>query len=97
VWQATTIDNYSRVTAATIGTTAFGTTAASWTYNATTNLLSQINGTGVQQYDYEFSGATGNLNWRKNTLLNKTENFGYDTENLDRLVSVTGTSAQTIG
>jgi RHS repeat-associated protein len=92
VWQATTIDEYSRVRAANIGATA-----ATWGYSTTTNLLSQIKGTGVQQYDYDFSGSTRNLNSRTNTLKSKTESFGYDTGNLDRLVSVTGTSAQTIG
>ena len=91
VWQATTIDEYSRTRAANIGATA-----ATWTYNTATNLLSQIKGTGVQQYDYDFSGATGNLNWRKNTLINQTETFGYDTDNLDRLVLVSGISAQSL-
>jgi len=90
VWQATTIDEYSRVRAANIGATA-----ATWGYNTTTNLLSQIKGTSVQQYDYDFNGSTRNLTTRTNGL--KTETFGYDTGNLDRLISVTGTSAQTIG
>jgi RHS repeat-associated protein len=92
VWQATTIDEYSRICAVRIGATA-----ATWGYSATTNMLSQIKGTGVQQYDYDFNGSTGNLNSRTNTLKSKTESFSYDTGNLDRLVSVTGTSAQTIG
>ncbi|KAF0232590.1 MAG: RHS repeat-associated core domain-containing, partial [Prolixibacteraceae bacterium] len=91
VWQATTIDEYSRISAASIGATA-----ATWGYSATTNMLSQIKGTGVQQYDYDFSGTTRNLTSRTNTLKSKTENFGYDTGNLDRLVSVTGTSAQNV-
>ncbi len=82
MWQATTIDEYSRIRAANIGATA-----ATWTYN-TANLLTQIKGTGVQQYDYDFNGTTANLNWRKNTLLNKTEYFAYDTGNLDRLIQV---------
>ena len=90
MWQATTIDEYSRVRAANIGATA-----ATWGYNTTTNLLSQIKGTSVQQYDYDFNGSTRNLTTRTNGL--KTETFGYDTGNLDRLISVTGTSAQTIG
>ncbi len=41
-----------------------GSTAATWGYNTTTNLLSQIKGTGVQQYDYNFSGTTRNLTTR---------------------------------
>jgi len=56
VWQATAIDEYSRVRAANMGSTA-----ATWGYNTTTNLLSQIKGAGVQQYDYNFSGTTRNL------------------------------------
>jgi RHS repeat-associated protein len=89
VWQATTIDEYSRIRAANIGATA-----ATWTYSPTTNLLSQIKGTGVQQYDYDFSGTTGNLSTRTNG--GKSETFGYDTENLDRLVSVNGVCPQTL-
>lgn len=91
VWEATTIDEYSRMRAANIGTTA-----ATWGYNSTTNLLSQVKGTGVQQYDYSFNGNTGNLESRTNYLKSKTESFGYDTDNLDRLASVTGPSAQTL-
>ena len=89
VWQATTIDEYSRIRAANIGATS-----ASWSYNSATNLLSQIKGTGVQQYDYVFDGATGNLSSRTRGAL--TESFGYDTGHLDRLASVTGASAQTL-
>ncbi|KAF0234054.1 MAG: RHS repeat-associated core domain-containing [Prolixibacteraceae bacterium] len=91
MWQATTIDEYSRIKAATIGATA-----ATWGYNSTTNLLSQINGAGVQQYNYDFSGATGNLTSRGNGLNGKSETFSYDQENLDRLTYVTGTPPQTI-
>ena len=65
-----------------------GSTAATWGYNTTTNLLSQIKGAGVQQYDYNFSGTTRNLTSRTNTLRSKTESFYYDTENLDRLTKV---------
>jgi RHS repeat-associated protein len=89
VWQATTIDEYSRLRAANIGATA-----ATWTYSTTTNMLTQIKGTGVQQYDYDFSGTTGNLSTRTNG--GKSDYFGYDTENLDRLVSVNGVCPQTL-
>ena len=92
VWQVTTIDEYNRLRAASVGGVA-----ATWGYSAATNLLSQIKATGVQQYDYSFDGATGNLNSRQNSLRSLTESFGYDTEKLDRLTSVTGPSAQTIG
>jgi RHS repeat-associated protein len=51
----------------------------------------------VQQYDYSFDGATGHLNSRQNSLRSLSETFGYDTEKLDRLTSVTGPSAQTLG
>ena len=92
MWQVTTIDEYDRLRAASVGGVA-----ATWGYSATTNLLSQIKATGVQQYDYSFDGATGNLNSRQNSLRSLSETFGYDTEKLDRLTSVTGPSAQTIG
>ncbi len=78
----TTMDEYSRIRQATIGSTS-----ASWAYDSN-NMLSQIAATGVQQYDYSFNVNTGNLNSRGNFLKSKTESFGYD--NLDRLTGVTG-------
>jgi len=91
VWQLTTMDEYSRIRQATIGSTS-----ASWGYD-TNNMLSQIAATGVQQYDYSFNVNTGNLNSRGNFLKSKTESFGYDPNNLDRLATVTGPVNQSIG
>jgi len=91
VWQLTTMDEYSRIRQATIGSTS-----ASWGYDSN-NMLSQIAATGVQQYNYSFDVNLGNLNSRTNFLKSKTESFGYDTDNLDRLATVTGPVNQTIG
>ncbi len=84
VWQMTTMDEYSRIRQATIGSTS-----ASWGYDSN-NMLSQIAATGVQQYNYSFDVNTGNLNSRTNFLKSKTESFGYDPNNLDQLATVTG-------
>ncbi len=80
----TTMDEYSRIRQATIGSTS-----ASWGYDSN-NMLSQIAATGVQQYNYSFDVNLGNLNSRTNFLKSKTESFGYDPNNLDRLATVTG-------
>jgi RHS repeat-associated protein len=88
VWQLSSMDDYQRATQATIGSTA-----ASWTYDSGSNLLSGISATGVQGYSYSFDGNTGNLNSRTNSLRTKTDYFGYDTEKLDRLTSVTGSAS----
>ncbi len=85
VWQLTNMDAYQRITQASVG----GITATR-SYNPSTNLLSQIAASGVQQYDYSFDANTGNLTSRANHLKSKTENFGYDTDDLDRLASVSG-------
>ena len=91
VWQLTSADEYGRSRAATIGSTS-----ATWGYDAN-NMLSQIKATGVQQYDYSFNANTGNLNSRSNYLKSKSETFGYDSNGLDRLTTVTGPVAQTVG
>ena len=67
-----------------------------WTYDAN-NMLSQIAATGVQQYDYSFNVNTGNLNYRTNFIKSKTESFGYDAVELDRLTSVTGPANLSVG
>ncbi len=85
------MDEYSRIRQATIGSTS-----ASWAYDGN-NMLSQIAATGVQRYDYSFNVNTGNLNSRGNFLKSKTESFGYDPNNLDRLATVTGPVNQSIG
>ncbi|WP_423128674.1 RHS repeat-associated core domain-containing protein [Gaoshiqia sp. Z1-71] len=84
VWQLTTMDEYGHIRQATIGSAS-----ASWNYDSN-NMLSQIAASGVQQYNYSFDVNTGNLNSRTNFLKNKTESFGYDSNQLDRLASVTG-------
>jgi len=84
VWQLTGMDEYGHITNANIGSTA-----ANWSYDSN-KLLSGIAATGVQDYDYSFNVNTGNLNSRTNYLKSKTETFGYDTDNLDRLITVTG-------
>jgi RHS repeat-associated protein len=91
VWQITAMDNYGRITQASIG----GVTGT-WTYDAN-NMLSQIAATGVQQYGYSFNVNTGNLNSRTNTLKTLSESFGYDAVGLDRLTSVTGPANLTVG
>jgi RHS repeat-associated protein len=85
VWQLTTMDEYKRIRQATIGATS-----ASWGYDSN-NLLSQIAAAGVQGYSYSFDANTGNLNYWTNSLRSKSDYFGYDTENLDRLKSMTPT------
>lgn len=84
VWQLTSMDEYLRVRQANIGTTS-----SSWSYDGN-NLLSQVAATGVQRYDYLFDVNTGNLTSRTNYLKSKTESFGYGTDNLGRLSSVSG-------
>ncbi len=91
VWQLTGMDEYGHTTNANIGSTA-----ATWSYDSN-NMLSQTAATGVQRYDYSFNVNTGNLNSRGNFLKSKTESFGYDTDNLDRLITVTGPVNQTVG
>ena len=41
----------------------------------------------VQDLEYEFNPATGNLNWRKDNLINLTENFTYDDMTHSRLTN----------
>ncbi|MDP3915641.1 MAG: hypothetical protein Q8R96_18095 [Bacteroidota bacterium] len=79
------MNQYQRITQATIGTIE-----STWGFNSSSNLLSSISAPGVQGYTYSFDANTGNLSTRTNTLLGKFDNFGYDTEKLDRLTSVTG-------
>lgn len=90
VWQLNTMDEYFRIRQANIGTTP-----CSWSFDGN-NMLSQINATGVQQYNYSFNVNTGNLNSRTNYLKNLTESFSYDTSDLDRLTSITGPQNQSI-
>ena len=90
VWQLTGMDEYGHITNANIGSTA-----ATWSYDSN-KLLSGISATGVQDYDYSFDVNTGNLNSRTNYLKSKTESFGYDTDKLDRLISVTGTNSMSL-
>ena len=78
------MDEYMCTTQATIGSNT-----CTWGYDGN-NMLSQINASGVQRYDYTFNVNTGNLSSRTNYLQSKTESFGYDGDNLDRLASVTG-------
>ena len=85
VWQETNMDDYKRITQANIGNTA-----STWSFNSSSNLLSQISATGVQGYTYSFDSNTGNLGTRTNSLKSKTETFDYGTDKLDRLASVTG-------
>ncbi|KOH47170.1 RHS repeat-associated core domain-containing protein [Sunxiuqinia dokdonensis] len=91
VWQLTGMNEYGNITNANIGSIA-----ATWSYDSN-KLLSGITATGVQDYDYSFDVNTGNLNWRTNYLKSKTENFGYGTDKLDRLATVTGPVNQTVG
>ena len=91
VWQLTTMDEYLRTRQATIGATT-----ASWTYDGN-NMLSQVAATGVQQYNYSFDVNTGNLSSRTNYLKSKTETFGYDSDKLDRLTTVTGPVNLSVG
>jgi|WetSurSiteA1Bulk_404760.scaffolds.fasta_scaffold00972_2 RHS repeat-associated protein len=54
----------------------------SYGYNSYGYPTSVTTGT-LQSYQYDFNSVTGNLNWRKNLLASKEENFDYDA--LDRL------------
>jgi RHS repeat-associated protein len=90
VWQLNSMDEYFRIRQATIGTTQ-----CSWNYDSN-NMLSQINATGVQQYNYSFNVNTGNLTSRTNYLKNLSESFTYDSNGLDRLTNVTGPQNLTI-
>jgi len=91
VWELTTMDEYLRVRQANIGATS-----SSWGYDGN-NLLSQINATGVQRYDYSFNADDGNLTYRTNFLKNKTDSFKYDNDKLDRLTSVIGPQNLSVG
>ena len=91
VWQLTGMDSYGRNTQATAGPVT-----ASWTFNSGNNTLSQIAATNMQQFNYSFDVNTGNLNSRANGLKSLSESFGYDSDKLDRLTSVTGPVNQTL-
>lgn len=90
VWQLTGMDEYGHITNANIGSTA-----ASWSYDSN-KLLSGITASGVQGYGYSFDVNTGNLGSRTNSLKSLTENFGYDSDKLDRLTSVTGDASSSV-
>ncbi len=92
VWQITSMDDYQRITQAA----NVGPTNVSWTYDSGSNLLSAISGWNERGYTYSFDANTGNLNSRTNSLQSKTDYFGYDTEMLDRLTSVTGSASPTV-
>ena len=85
------MDSYGRNTQATAGPVT-----ASWTFNSGNNTLSQIAATNMQQFNYSFDVNTGNLNSRANGLKSLSESFGYDSDKLDRLTSVTGPVNQTL-
>ncbi len=91
VWQISSMDDYQRITQATIGSIA-----STWSYDSSSNLLSGILAPGVQGYSYSFDANTGNLTSRTNSLRTKTDYFGYDTEKLDRLTSVTCSASPTV-
>ncbi len=84
------MDDYGRIRQASIG----GVTGP-LSYDSS-NMLSQIAATGVQQYNYSFKVNTGNLNSRTNTWRSLSESFSYDAVGLDRLTSVTGPSAMSV-
>ena len=84
VWQLSSMDEYGRITQATIGSNT-----CSWSFDSN-KMLSQIYSSGVMDYDYSFNVNTGNLNSRENDLKNLDESFGYDNTTLNELVSVTG-------
>ncbi|NDW18126.1 hypothetical protein D0T53_04240 [Dysgonomonas sp. 216] len=45
-------------------------------------------GTAIQHVNYSFNPRTGNLTWRKDSIRNKVENFGYD--KMNRLTTLPG-------
>lgn len=66
------------------------------TYDYKTGMIGQIQTGSIQDWQYNFNEATGNLNWRKDAKHNLQENFGYD--NLNRLRSITfGSNTVNIG
>ncbi len=90
VWELTEMDEYGRYRYAIIGDSP--ATPYFWEYG-NNNTLSLIDGLGLGSYEYSFNVNTGNLNSRTDGLNGLSENFGYDTFGLDRLISVTGPSA----
>lgn len=92
VWEQYGMDDYGRETRVSNGTDIL-----TWDYDSY-EMLSEIKAeylsTTLMEYDYSFDVNTGNLNWRKNVLENKTENFAYD--NLDRLTGVSTDASQSI-
>ena len=57
------------------------------TYNDKTGMINQITTGNIQDLEYDFLNATGNLNRRKDNKKSLQETFGYD--NLNRLTSIT--------
>ncbi|MBN1185570.1 MAG: VCBS repeat-containing protein [Bacteroidales bacterium] len=90
IWKAGSQNEAGQWSNYTLGNNLLSTAYAYDVYNNITSLTTQkvSGGTYLQNLEYEFNGATGNLNWRKDKLhLNGTvpyiEEFGYD--NLNRL------------
>ncbi len=66
------------------------------TYDYKTGMIGQIQTGTLQDWQYNFNPATGNLNWRRDNKRTLQENFAYD--NLNRLRSITfGSNTVNIG
>lgn len=86
IWECTGTNNYGQVTGATLGNT-LSVTRGYDQYGFPTSIQT---GT-VQNMQFSFNTATGNLTWRKDNLTGRgfTENFFFDEDNkkLDRLTN----------
>jgi RHS repeat-associated protein len=85
IWKLTAENAFGQPTGATTG--SFNRT---YTYNVYGQPTGRKAGS-FQNFTYNFTASTGNLNLRKDEKYNMQETFGYD--NLDRLTSYGGYSA----
>ncbi len=85
IWQLNETDARGQISSCNTGPLT-----TQYFYTPVNGLLNKIKTGNLFNNSYEFDAQTGNLNWRKNIILNKTENFTY-TPSLDQLASISST------
>ncbi len=92
IWRATGKNERQQLTDFNLGN-GLSTHLAYNAYGFNTNIYTHT----VQDLEYQFDSVTGNLSWRKDHSINKTETFGYDDLLHTRLISwqVAGQQAYT--
>ncbi len=89
VWKLTAENTMGMPTASTTG--VLNRTYGYDNYGLPTSRVIKNGTTVIQNYGYNFSAQTGNLNWRKDNTRNIQENFNYD--GLNRLTTINNISS----